>query len=328
MEVTVLMPVYNAEKYLHDSISSLLCQTSSSWKLICVDDGSSDNSLSILLDYEKKINEGLGGEWKMKVLSQENAGPGVARARAIEIADTEYVSILDTDDTYALDYVEQMLKRAEETLSSIIVPNVRFSDFRERLLTDSLCEFCDAQGIIEGGEKAFSLTFPWQLHGWFMIKTSLAKQYYTFNEVSYSKFNSDEYVTRMLYLKVRNIALCNTFYKYRITPNSITRKISIVRYDYLKTIEKLVLLCKQEDVSYDIRVKVFNDFFVTLGNLSNSIKELPENNQQLARELVNSSYEKYKRYLDCKIILKSDFRNGVKFILSFLSLKIIRICVK
>lgn len=51
MKVTVLMPIYNAEKYICEAIDSLLVQTSSNWKLICIDDGSTDSSASIVENY-------------------------------------------------------------------------------------------------------------------------------------------------------------------------------------------------------------------------------------------------------------------------------------
>ena len=54
MMVTVLMPIYNAERFLHDSIGSLLAQTSNQWKLICIDDGSTDSSKAIVEEYCKK----------------------------------------------------------------------------------------------------------------------------------------------------------------------------------------------------------------------------------------------------------------------------------
>lgn len=55
MKVTVLMPIYNAEKYVCNAIDSLLCQTSKNWKLICVDDGSSDSSAQIVEEYRQRI---------------------------------------------------------------------------------------------------------------------------------------------------------------------------------------------------------------------------------------------------------------------------------
>ena len=54
MQVAVLMPIYNAERFLHESIASLLVQTSNDWKLICIDDGSTDSSKAIVEEYCKK----------------------------------------------------------------------------------------------------------------------------------------------------------------------------------------------------------------------------------------------------------------------------------
>lgn len=71
MKVTVLMPIYNAECFLHDAIGSLLSQTCDNWKLICIDDGSTDNSKAIVEEYCKKDS-------RIKLLCQENAGPAVA----------------------------------------------------------------------------------------------------------------------------------------------------------------------------------------------------------------------------------------------------------
>ena len=187
MQVTVLMPVYNAERFLDDSIGSLLSQTIKDWKLICIDDGSTDSSLQILRKYEAD-NE------RIKVLVQENAGPAVARAKAIEFVDTEYVSILDSDDAYAPDYVELMLKRAEETNADSIVPDVEFGYGNTKKIPNLFkSNHLNGQTLIKDGKQAFAMTIPWKLHGWQMIRTSLAKQYYTVANASYSKFNSDEY---------------------------------------------------------------------------------------------------------------------------------------
>ena len=203
MEITVLMPIYNAERFLHESIASLLAQTSNQWKLICIDDGSTDSSKAIVEEYCKKDS-------RIKLLCQENAGPAVARARAIEIADTEYVSILDSDDAYAPDYVEKMLARAEETDADIVVPDVEFGYGNTQKLPNMFVQHhLSADLVINDSKKAFAMTLPWQLHGWQMIRTSLAKKYYTVQQASYSKFNSDEYITRLLYLKSNKVALCS-----------------------------------------------------------------------------------------------------------------------
>lgn len=315
MQVTVLMPVYNAAKYLHDSIGSLLSQTCNNWKLICIDDGSTDNSKEIIESYIKLDS-------RISLLCQENAGPAVARANAITTVNTEYISILDADDAYSQDYVELMLKRAKETNADSIVPDVKFgyggtkknsNIFQRKSLSTSM--------IIENGEQAFSMTIPWRLHGWQMIKTELAKKYYTIENASYSKFNSDEYITRLLYLKSRKVALCEAKYLYRYSPNSLTRKISIKRLDYLKTLDKLICLCENEHVSNKILVNLYNDYYVTIKNLLNLIPEFNDKDKVKAIEIIKYYYtNSYRMHLTLKVIINAKPRTIIKFLISLLGL--------
>lgn len=309
IQVTVLMPIYNAERFLHDSIGSLLSQTCDRWKLICVDDGSTDNSRSIVEEYCKQ-------DARIKLICQENAGPAVARAKAIEIADTKYVSILDSDDAYAPDYVEKMLARAEETDADSIVPDVEFGYggtteqnklFARRGFSPDL--------VITDGKKAFAMTLPWQLHGWQMVRTSLAKKYYTIQQTSYSKFNSDEYITRLLYLKSKRVALCSATYKYRMDTSSITRKPSIKMMDYLKTNAKLIELADAEHLDYNILLDIYNDYYVTCQDLKNNrIPKFSPNEQKLAHKLMNESLLQFKRDFKWQVMKKAPLRTKVKFV--------------
>lgn len=318
IHVTVIMPVYNAEKYLYTSISSLLLQTSPNWELICVDDGSTDSSLRILREYESQDD-------RIKVLVQENAGPAVARARAIERAETEYVCILDADDAFVPDYIERMLQRAEETNADCVVPDVEFYRSDKKSLPNKFSRGgLNGDMLIEDGPKAFSMTIPWQLHGWQMIRTSLAKQYYTVKNVSYSKFNSDEYITRLLYLKSSRVALCDVCYHYNITPDSITRKPTIKKLDYLTTLDKLADLCEEEHIQTDTRVRLFNDYYITLKSLYMFIPKLSEDEHSEARSLIQNAYKNsYRRKLRFSIWMAAPIKTKIKFALSMISFNFI-----
>ena len=89
--LSIVIPVYNAEKYLHLSIESVLKNDYKNFELILIDDGSSDNSLEIckrFADSDKRI----------KVFTQENKGTSATRNRGLELAKGEYVAFLDSDD--------------------------------------------------------------------------------------------------------------------------------------------------------------------------------------------------------------------------------------
>ena len=310
MQVTVLMPIYNAERFLHESIASLLAQTSNQWKLICIDDGSTDSSKAIVEEYCKKDS-------RIKLLCQENAGPAVARARAIEIADTEYVSILDSDDAYAPDYVEKMLARAEETNADSIVPDVEFGYGNTQKLPNMFVQHhLSADLVINDSKKAFAMTLPWQLHGWQMIRTSLAKKYYTVQQASYSKFNSDEYITRLLYLKSKKIALCSAIYKYRVDETSITRKPSLKMMDYLVTNAKLLWLAEYEHLDKDVVLSIYNDYYATFRDMKRKrIPLLEEKDKEEAERLLKESLLKFKKDFKWQYMKGAPLKTKVKFLL-------------
>lgn len=313
MQVTFLMPVYNAEQWLDTSISSLLAQTSDDWRLIAVDDGSIDGSLAKLQQYEAQ-------DKRISVMTQKNAGPGVARARAIERATTEYVAILDSDDALSPDYVELMLKRAMATDADTVTPDVEYftTDGSPSPLNQFELHNLNADMVIDGGYEAFSLTIPWRLHGWQMIRTSLAKEYYTIQQASYSRFNSDEYITRLLYLKSRRVALCIATYRYRIDPTSITRKPSLLKLDYLKTLDRLLWLCEYHHLGSEVILNVYNAFYVTIRKMRYSIlPQLSEEEQVKGMEMINNSIDLFKKKFKWKNLRGAKLKTKLKFALFF-----------
>lgn len=90
-KVSVIVPVYNSERYLREALNSILAQTHANLELICVDDGSSDASPQILAEYAE-------ADPRVVVIRQENAGPGVARNAGIDKATGKYLYFLDSDD--------------------------------------------------------------------------------------------------------------------------------------------------------------------------------------------------------------------------------------
>ena len=91
MDLSVIIPVYNSEKTISKCIDSILEQDLKEKEIILIDDGSRDNSLNILLEYEKKHE-------CIKVISQKNMGQGVSRNSGIEIANGRYITFVDSDD--------------------------------------------------------------------------------------------------------------------------------------------------------------------------------------------------------------------------------------
>lgn len=91
---SIIMPVYNAERYLQGTLDSIICQSFENFEIICVDDGSSDGSLDIL----KRISE---NDSRVRVVNQVNSGAGVARNNGIKLSKGEFVLCIDSDDVFS-----------------------------------------------------------------------------------------------------------------------------------------------------------------------------------------------------------------------------------
>ena len=113
-KVSVIIPVYNTSEYLGQCLESILMQTLTDIEVICVDDGSTDDSLSCLQGYAF-----LDG--RIKIIHQENAGGGAARNRGLQEATGEYIIFLDSDDFFVPEMLEKMVRQIEETQSDIAV---------------------------------------------------------------------------------------------------------------------------------------------------------------------------------------------------------------
>lgn len=108
IDVSVIVPVYNSEKYLRKCIESVLEQTMSSWELILVDDGSRDKSFEICQEYAKKHN-------KISAVHQENSGSSVTRNLGLRMASGKYIAFVDADDWIDTRMLEVLVQKAEQT---------------------------------------------------------------------------------------------------------------------------------------------------------------------------------------------------------------------
>ena len=100
-KISVIIPVYNAERFLHQTLDSVLSQSLKEIEVICVDDGSTDNSFNILKEYEEK-------DKRVRVVTQKNEYAGMARNKGIALAKGEYIHFLDADD-YVLPFTYESI---------------------------------------------------------------------------------------------------------------------------------------------------------------------------------------------------------------------------
>ena len=112
--ISIIIPVYNVEKYLSDCLNGLINQTYNNLEIICVNDGSKDNSLNILNEFAQK-------DCRIKIINQENKGAGNARNTGLEIATGKYLYFLDSDDYIDKTLIEKAHNRISKFNAEICI---------------------------------------------------------------------------------------------------------------------------------------------------------------------------------------------------------------
>ncbi len=114
MKVSVIVPVYNVEKYLRKCLDSLVNQTMKDYEVILVNDGSTDSSQSIIDEYKQKYS-------CIKAFKKENGGMSSARNLGLQYATGEYIAFVDSDDYVEVFFLEKMYEKAKSDNSDVVI---------------------------------------------------------------------------------------------------------------------------------------------------------------------------------------------------------------
>lgn len=118
-KITIVIPVYNSEKYIGRCIDSILNQTISNYKILVINDGSKDDSQKIIDNYQKKYPDII------ESIVQENQGVAKTRNKAIDLTTTEYIMFMDNDDYIDKDYVETLYNIVEKDKLDVVLSGFR-----------------------------------------------------------------------------------------------------------------------------------------------------------------------------------------------------------
>lgn len=247
-KVTVLVAVYNAEQFLPECLDSLLAQTLEDIQVVCIDDASTDGSLQLLQRYSAR-------DPRIEIIPlAENHGQAYARNQGLKRARGEYVCFLDSDDWFSPDAIQLAVDVFEANPATDAVL------FQVESVTDA-----PAVGPVAAspagsryplppfdaltGEQAFRLSLDWQIHGVYMIRTSLHLRFpYDDTCRSYS----DDNTTRPHYLYSREVRQCQGVYYYRQHPSSTSHVVSVRQFDRLRANESMKKTLLAEHASPDI----------------------------------------------------------------------------
>ena len=240
--VSVIIPVYNSEQYLSKCLDTVLNQSLKNIEVICVDDGSTDNSLEILHNY-KSIDK------RIRIVSQKHHNAGAARNKGMEISKGEFLSFLDSDDYFELNMLEKMYESAKKDKSiDIIVSRAKqFKDEKEGFeeidwnIRQELLPTNNPFNISEIKTDVFYVFMGW---AWDKLFRSEFIKKYGIEFQSLTKQNDGYFVFCSL-LKANKIYVLNDYFIYHRKRDGSLEKSDNENNNYLCYISMLTEIKKQ-----------------------------------------------------------------------------------
>ena len=253
-KVSVIIPVYNVEKYLRQCLDSVINQTLQDIEIICVDDGSTDRSRSILEEYQKRND-------RILLLRQQNQYAGVARNNGLKVAKGEYIFFMDGDDFCSNTLLDETIELAEQTKADIVVfdhyrydERTRKKEHKKDVTESMLPEKCRTFNYQTNPQRIMSIVnpVPWNkiIKRDFLLKWELQfEPLSSTNDITFSalaiacaskiaylnkplityRVNMDNSITSTKTQKLDNVirALESTYYKAKKFPHYNEIKISL-----------------------------------------------------------------------------------------------------
>src|SRR5690625_1784003 len=280
--ISIIIPVFNVERYLRDCLDSVFNQTYSEIEIITINDGSTDKSLEILKEYQYKCE-------KMKIISQHNTGQSAARNKGIELSKGKYIYFLDSDDYILPNTIETLVGKMEkESLDLIRFSAEPFTNSEEYRINKNKYNFekyfkldklYNKEEFLKVNYKAFSASPVLYI----VKKEILEKIKLKFN--TFFSMYEDELFTLEIFLNISSAKYDpRPFYKRRYRKDSImtseNNKENLMRsfnlkYEILKEMYTLKQLYKKpEEINLiNERIKVINKTLIQTTNIDSEYKK-------------------------------------------------------
>ena len=276
MFFSVIIPIYNVEKYLNECIDSILCQTYTDFELILVDDGSTDTSGKICDEYAKR-------DQRIKVIHKENGGLSSARNTGFDNSFGEYVVYIDSDDfVTSLTFLNEVKAVIDEKKSDIVL--YKFSKFYDETKKLDECRFSFdfANGLIGSDELLYEMVKRDAYYGMAWIKTfkrSLAERNNVLFEENLLGEDMDWYFALVLCAETYSV-IDKSYIAYRQRSGSITTSQKLKNLtDFVYILEKWSEKIKNADISEKKRMalmgalaKYYSNLLITYARLKDKSK--------------------------------------------------------
>lgn len=323
---SIIVPVYNVEQYLKQCLDSIVKQTFEEFEVICINDGSTDNSFNILKEYARKDNH-------FKLISQENQGQGIARNKGIDIATGKYLLFVEPDDWIEANTLELIYKRAEKCQANVL--QFDYDIYNNSKKTHKYKNFYQIAKRKFGYNLKKYDYYNWQIFkknmfreiGFAVWNKAYLTSYIKKNNIRFapSKIGEDHIFTIKALLSASKIYYLNkNLYNYRIRHGSAVNTASDQKFCAFENIELVKQLFTTRNMNNVSEITEFNKYkIVTLADYCKVIPEtsLSEYLKLCANYLSSKEYKKFfkiiktgnKTLWENIFSLKNNKINGPKF---------------
>ncbi len=301
IKISVIVPVYNASRYLKQCLDSICSQNFKDYEVICVDDGSTDDSVAILSEYAKKNN-------RITIVSQEHKGVSAARNTALDRAKGSYIAFIDSDDYVKKNFLSALYSTADDTSADIVACDLAYDkDGRKR-----------ANNYIS--RQTFKVKEP--LFSTYQDKSRFVKSRVISNKlfsaklinrnnirfVEGLKYGEDTYFLFVASMLASSIALTRrTTYYFRINASSATYNAfnKEVVFDLIKSLDNINSYIHSEVENDDIKKEYFDLFHSFAINMFYSwVREVAEPYKSEFKNMVEERMKKinleHNNFVDSK----------------------------
>ena len=251
MKFSIIIPVYNVEKYLEQCLNSVLMQTYTDYEVILINDGSNDKSADICRKYVMKYQN-------ISLYEQKNQGLAYARNLGVSKACGEYIIFMDSDDFYNSSSTLQILSEKSATADIVVFSGKYFfENGRLKSFTNSNI-LANCMHFYDSGEKfLLDVLRQREVYSWFSVTYAIKREYWEKNMFNFPNCKyEDEALMWYVVLLAREICtIRQDFYSYRKdVQEAITGKVRLnIELEHLQVVEKNILSILK--LNYDKRIK-------------------------------------------------------------------------
>lgn len=310
--ISILIPVYNGEKFLEKTISSIQEQTFKNYEVICIDDNSKDNSYEYLLSFSKKDN-------RVKVIKRKDKGGNAAKgiSYGLPFCKGKYFFYMSQDDFISKDCLEKCIKRIEETEADICIPDtVLFTGCDDPIMRAPENNY---EQLISG-EEAFFQSIIYKISGFALRRMDLVRK--VGQDDKY--YDSCDKSMAFQYFFAKKVSFCDARFFYRQNnPNAITKLFSVQNLYHLDTCNEVLEFSIKNKVKYLYIKEMVNVFLERRKSLILKSLNISDQDRTVATKILKHSFSKMKKILLSNFMFNLYF----KLILFSLSKNILRIDV-